>query len=275
LKPTDRVSPAGAATAVCCDVAAYGAVRATPEQVLALRQKPALAPVRTLPSALLKHADEQTVVAIAAVWQALDRFKLTGTCFTDWGVVAAPRFLGRAAMAAAVQRFAAEGAWGISPHLIPHRSLHSLSGTVSQALAIHGPNFGIGGGPDGASEIFLSISALLEREQLPGMWLVVTGWDSEPIAGRNEPSEVIPSCGAVALALVATSLGTTGLRLRIAPRDESAASCTVVSPEALLATLEMSPLPATTRWQLSGGGHIELGRVAAGAIPVTSGRLAG
>ena len=125
LKPTPTADPAGPAT--CCDVAAFGIVRAPADAFPAFRQQPG----RSLPANFLKHADEQTVAGIAAVFQAIDRGGLTGTHFTHWGVLAAPRFLGRALLAVTFERFAVEGAWGISPHVIPHRSLHAVAGVSS------------------------------------------------------------------------------------------------------------------------------------------------
>ena len=62
--------------------------------------------------------------------------------FGRWRVLAAPRFLGRAAFERRSPSILAEGAWGVSPHLIPGHSLHSPSGTISQALQAHGPNLG-------------------------------------------------------------------------------------------------------------------------------------
>src|SRR5262249_46135975 len=147
VKPTET-PPAG--SAVCCDVVAFGSAQLTPEQLPALRQRPGPGVGQSLPANFLKHADEQTVAALAAVLQAVEEPGLAGTCFTDWGVVAAPCFLGRATLVLALQRYAAEGAWGLSPHFIPHRSQHAVAGTISQALKIHGPNFGAGGGPTGA-----------------------------------------------------------------------------------------------------------------------------
>lgn len=261
MKPSPSLTASDAGTAVRCDLAGFGTVQAAPEQIAALRQKPGGANARPLPPGLLKHADEQTVAAVAAVWQAIHRFDLAATRFTDWGVVAAPRFLGRAAMAAAVQRFAAEGAWGISPHLIPHRSLHSVSGAISQALTIHGPNFGVGGGPDGVSEVFLAVSTLLERERLPGVWVLLTGWDPEPRPGC-EPA-VAATCGAVALALTAPGTATTGWRLAIRPAAgaHDPGETEPLSLEALRAALvDAAEPPARCVWKLAGGGRLALER---------------
>ena len=58
---------------------------------------------------------------VAQVGYAPPDYDLDPASFTDWGVIGAPRFMGRAAMAQALQKFDQEGAWGISPHLIPHR----------------------------------------------------------------------------------------------------------------------------------------------------------
>lgn len=174
-----------------------------------------------LPPAFLKHADEHTVAGMAAVCQALHDHGLPGVCgagpspYHDWGVLAAPRFLGRTAMAVALQRFIAEGAWGVSPHLIPHRSLHAVSGSVSQALKIHGPNFGVGGGPGCTTEALLTAAAMLHCQRLPGVWVVLTGLEPEALLdadGRPGPDTAYVG---VALALAAPRPGWQGLRLRV------------------------------------------------------------
>lgn len=252
MKPNCQSSGA----AVCCDVAAFGTAEFNGGELGALRQKPG--PARRLPPALLRHSDEQTVACVTAVWQALERYNLADADFSDWGVIAAPRYLGRSEMANAVAKYAAEGAWGISPHLIPHRSLHSISGTISQALGIHGPNFGIGGGSEAAGEIFLSVSTLLERERLPGLWLVMSGWDQEPAPKPDASS----TCGAVALALVTESSGAaTGRRLRILPavgedRSSGKSPLTLEALRTALARSVFPPLPWS--WRLPGGVCVEL-----------------
>lgn len=198
---------------VSCEVAAEAVVRSNLESLAELRRNPGPFPGEPLPASFLKHADEQTVAGLCAVYRAIEKGGLQKTCFCDWGVVAAPRFLGRPAMAAALQRFAAEGAWGVSPHLIPHRSLHSLSGTISQALKIHGPNFGAGGGPSGIAEALLAAAALRQGKQLPGVWVVLTCLDPE--LSLDESGQLPPGTQAVGLALALTSIDTNGSRLRL------------------------------------------------------------
>jgi hypothetical protein len=188
--------------AICCDVAADAVVRVSLESLPALRRNPGPSFGEPLPACFLKHADEQTVAGLCAVYQAIQKGGLQAGDFRDWGVLAAPRFLGRPTMAAALQRFAAEGAWGVSPHLIPHRSLHSISGTVSQALKIHGPNFGVGGGPGGTVEVLLAATALLEGKHLPGVWVVLTCLDPE--LPPDETGRLALGTQAVGLALALT-----------------------------------------------------------------------
>ena len=178
-----------------------------------LRRHPGTVPGQPIPASLLKHADEQTVVGLCAVYGAIAKAGLQTTCFYDWGVVAAPRFLGRPAMAAALQRFVAEGAWGVSPHLIPHRSLHSMSGTVSQALKIHGPNFGVGGGPEGTGEALLAAAALLTEKRLPGVWVVLTRLSPE--LPPDEAGRSAPGTQAVGVAIALTPMSASGSHHRL------------------------------------------------------------
>jgi hypothetical protein len=266
---TPQPPGADAKPGTACDLLAYAAVRVQPEGVPALRHKPGPAVGERLSSSLLRHADDQTVVGLAAVLQAIASHHLAGTSFTDWGVLGAPRFLGRVTMAAAMHRFAAEGAWGLSPHLIPHRSLHALSGTVSQALKIHGPNFGVGGGSHGPAEAFLTAAALLGTRPLPGLWVVLTGWDPEPVPDREGRTATAAVCCAVALAVVPATVHGGGLRLLVSPgpgRAAGAPGTPATGPltlEGLAAALEAAePGPAT--WGLPHGGWLRLERARAG-----------
>jgi hypothetical protein len=233
------------ATVVRCRAAAHAVLRVPADELPALRQKPHPTLVGLLPLNLLKHADDQTVVGLAAVLRAIGDFHLSLGGFTDWGFLSAPRFLGRAAMAQALQKFAQEGAWGISPHLIPHRSLHAPSGTISQALKIHGPNLGVGGGPGADVEGLLAAAALLAADRLPGVWLLLTGNEHEEVFGAAKPG-----CLAVAMALVNGGGGP--LELEVAPGDSTADS-TPFALEALAAALTAGGRPAAESWRLGGG----------------------
>jgi hypothetical protein len=245
---------------------AHGLVRGTAPELAALRQNQEAIP---LPPASLKHADEQTVAALAAVFAAVRKHGLDPGEFTAWAVLAAPRFLGRVTMHATLQRFRTEGAWGISPHLIPHRSLHSVSGTLSQALKIHGPNYGVGGGPGSWSEAFLTAAALVGDSRVPGVWLVLTGWEPEQApdaAGAGNPAVV---CGAVALALASARPDWKGPQLRVtvgpcglegSPQPGAGNEAVkAVNLETLLHALGGPELPRTSVvWQLDRGGWLEL-----------------
>ncbi len=240
-------------------------VRAAAADLAALRQKPGHVGGEPLATSFLKHTDDQTVCGVAAVLRAIEAGGLGGTSFGGWGVVAAPRFLGRTAVAGAICKFQAEGAWGISPHLIPHRSLHSLSGTISQALKAHGPNFGSGGGPGGAADALLTGTALLHGG-LPGVWVVLTGWAPEPMTdGKGQLVNTDCVCDAVALALTPVADGAR-LALRVVPagaesRRNGHGGVTLLSLEAVVGALaEPAGPPATVVWQLPSGGRVELVR---------------
>src|SRR5262249_50077268 len=60
------------AVAVGCDVVAHAAVRATAEELSALRRSPGTLGGVAPPASLLRHADEQTVVGLAAVLRAVE-----------------------------------------------------------------------------------------------------------------------------------------------------------------------------------------------------------
>jgi hypothetical protein len=259
---------ANVAAATCCDVIAHGSVRATPAEIPGLRQKPGPAPGYPLPTGFLRHADDQTVTGVAAVLQAISSHGLGSHRFTEWGVLAAPRFLGRVVLAGAVQRFLAEGAWGVSPHIIPHRMLHSMSGTVSQALKIHGPNLGVGGGPGGLLEALRVAAAMLHGDRLPGLWVVLTGWDPEPIPDALAAAPAGAGCVGLALALTAARPHWRGRRLRLVPAEQDrpprrkpprGTDLDLLSLESLLAALTVPDVrTAAVVWQLEDGGRLEL-----------------
>ncbi len=268
MKPIQHVGASVAGTVVTCDLLAYHSVRATCETIAQLRRRPGPGAGESLPPNLLKHADEQTVLSVAAVLEAIHHSELAGTDFNEWGVVAAPSFLGRATLANAVKRLEVEGAWGISPHFIPHRSLHAVSGTISQVLRIHGPNLGAGGAPGGGIDALLAGAVLLVGNRLPGVWIVLSDWEPEAIpdeAGAYAPAHAV--CRATALALAPARPIWEGPRLHIAPygygerpvAGTGNAMKSLSGLHALLGILAGANSRAVTAvWQLEDGGWIEL-----------------
>ncbi len=146
--------------------------------------------------------------------------------FAEWGVVVASRYLGRAQLAVALRRFAQEGVWGVSPHLIPHFALHSPAGTLSLALGSHGPNLGVGGGPGSAMDGSLTALTWLSEGRLPGVWLVLTGHEPDLIPDAKGGARLAHRVPRLALALESETPAAQGPRLRIvAAHDE------VVAPD--------------------------------------------
>jgi hypothetical protein len=195
----------------------------TRDQIAHYRRRPELLPEGWAPvqPSTLRYSDEQTIAALAAVVKAIGQIGQAGRGrFEQWGVVAAPRFLGRANLTVALNRFGAEGVWGVSPHLIPHFALHSQTGTLSLALGIHGPNLGIGGGLYSATEGLLAALTWLQSGVVPGVWVVFSGWYPELIPDREGDPIGELECQALALALVpANSPQVQRPRLRLAASE--------------------------------------------------------
>ena len=179
------------------------------------RRQPVVVGAQQWPASFLKHAEDQTVLALAAVACAIEQAGWHDRSFADWGVIAAPSWFGRVSIAQSIQRFQKDGAWGVSPHLIPQQSLHGMSGAISQALKIHGPNFGVSGGPNPAPDAFLVAAALMADGVLPGLWVVLTAHEAEWIPAADDRAVLPPACRAVALALTPTDIDESGLHLSI------------------------------------------------------------
>jgi hypothetical protein len=267
------LTTASEATTVSAVVAGHAVVRASVEELKALRHNPGPTGSEPLPPAFLKHADDQTVAGLAAVLRTIETHGWPQNQFTGWGVLASPRFFGRATLAQALKRFQQEGAWGVSPHLVPHRSLHSLSGTVSQALKIHGPNLGVGGGAEGAGKAMLTAAAWLACDGLAGVWVVLTGWNWEPGLDTPRASEhngdhaQPPVCMAAALALTCDSCEPStseSFRMRISATAVPAPDERGLEPpftlEALGDALDQHD-DAASAWRFDCGGRLELEKI--------------
>jgi hypothetical protein len=267
VKPSENPAVPYSGSVIRCPVAAFGSVQFPAEMFAALRRQPGPDLGRPFPNNFLKHADEQTVASLAAVLQAVEKFGLTQNDFQDWGVVAAPAFLGRATLVTALQRYADEGAWGLSPHFIPHSSQHAVAGTISQALKIHGPNFGTGGSPAGVPEALLAGAVLLEGDRLPGVWVVVSGWEPEFVPDEHGTPTTACLCQAIALALVPGARDMQEIELRISPVAQSVANGSANgfchAPAPAFAVLQQALTgfqtgAATLRWVLNSAMAVEL-----------------
>ena len=250
------LSPAG------CGLRAFGVVRATPDAIAGLRLKPGPALAGPFRPNLLKHSDEQTVVSLAAVLTAVQRFGLQDEDFTAWGAVAAPRWMGRPRAAAALNKFHREGVSGASPMVVPHLSLHAVSGTLSQVLRLHGPNFGVGSGPGNVAEGLLAAVALFAEGHLPGLWLMLSQWDPEPAPDDLGRVASPAACCAAALALVPVTADFTGPRLRVLPPSPHVLTSLLptvpVDVGSLADFLEGSATAASWSCPLDWGGRVEL-----------------
>lgn len=204
-------------SAISCRVAGHFFGRVSAEQIFAFRHRPGrLPPGRTMSPAILRYSDEQTVVGLAGVLRVLEDMPVPAEELKKWGVLSGPSFFGRKALTQALERYEQEGAWGINPHLVPHHSLHGLSGTISLALGLHGLNLGVGGGPEPTAEALRVAASFLEAELAPGIWVVLSGTDPEFIPGiPNDTSK--PTWLVVVLALVPDLSTESGLRIRVGP----------------------------------------------------------
>jgi hypothetical protein len=236
-----------------------GQVSAGPTEIATLRRHPDTTGRVKFSPAFLKHSDEQSVVGLAALFCAVENAGLSIKEMTQWGVLAASRHMGRVATAAVFQRTTREGAAAASPLIIPHRSLHSASGTITQALGIHGPNYGVGGGPGHIGEGILAALTLLAEVELPGLWLVLTEWDPEPVPGGDPNAPA--TCHGLALALAPVSVAQAPLRLRLAANHASTGNHPAETGIVALASLlSGSTVPSHRFLSLDGGLGLEVER---------------
>jgi hypothetical protein len=198
-----------------CAVAAVGTARATLDEIARLRKDPGPRCGRCLDLQCLRHADEQTVVGMAALLRALATLPVA-TPLTGWGVVAAPRWPGRVGTVRALDKYQADGPRSASALIIPNLCLHSMSGSLSLALGMTGPNFGIGGGLANVADGLLGGLLIQLEQDLPGTWVVLSAWEVEPTPEGNPISPSVAN--AVALALVPPEAwAASAWRLRLEP----------------------------------------------------------
>jgi hypothetical protein len=216
-----------------CGVGGHALVEAKLSEIGPLRDRPAPADAAPLSPRFLRHADEQTVVGVRAVLEAMAAHPAPRPSFADYGVVAAPCRAGRFATAQSLAQARVGGGVAVSPHVVPQCSLHSLAGAVSVAFGMHGPNVGTSGGDHAVAEGLFAALSLLTAEAaapgggLPGLWLVLCGWDREPALDEqgkplSVPSADEPVCRALAIALTADVAAGAGLQFAIRLTDTTA-----------------------------------------------------
>jgi hypothetical protein len=175
------------------DLGAAAGVQASPAEIAGWRSTLAGSFPGRVSAGVLKQVDDQGIAALQAIKLAL----APNADVAAWGLVAASRAIGRQKIVDSLTKFLEQGAWSMSPHIIPHCSLHSVSGLLSQALGLHGPNIGAGGWACNEGEAIWAGLSMLLGDQLPGVWIVFTGWASEQIRPTAENR-----CLAAALAVV-------------------------------------------------------------------------
>jgi hypothetical protein len=248
----------------CLSLTGWGTAQADLPSIAGMRKSlPDWAPKGT-PGHFLKHADEQTVLAVAAVDQAIRSSAMDPAEFRDWTIIAAPRFIGRLAGTSTLDRFSRGGGPAISPHVIPQHSLHSISGALSILLASHRPNFGVGGTADSLAEGLLA-SLTIPADGCTKTWLVSTAWDPEPQIDNAGQCTNSPVCHAVALALQSAAqshnCGRLRLMLQSGPIENRRALCWYENAASLcqgLAALAPGGPAGCFAWRLSWGATLVL-----------------
>lgn len=187
---------------LCCPVAAYGHAtvpfagfdewRKTNCQK---RQSAAFAQT-------CKLGDEQTMVAAEAMFRAIESADWSGRSFEEWGIVAAPQFLGRLRMWSAIERYRTLEVRGASPRHIPTVSQHAVAGTLSVIFQCRGPCFGAGGSQGSLLDGFVNASSLAAGGMAPGFWLAISRWSPEPLPQASDAENAEARCHAAVLALL-------------------------------------------------------------------------
>jgi hypothetical protein len=222
-----------------------------------------------LPGHFLKHADEQTVLALHAIRCAVERFNLDPRQQDRWGILGAPRFIARMAGAQILTRYVTGGGPTVPPHALAQNSLHSISGAASIALGIHGPNVGVGGGPGAIFDALTAAVTLFDPAECPGVWLLMTQWDPEPMPDGAGGASNEPVCHAAALALRLSAAGDSWLRINPLPNGMAG---TDETPEPAVAEIaaaiehSLAGQPACWTCQLPWGANAELQLAAQTAV---------
>jgi hypothetical protein len=149
-----------------------------------------------------KLGDEQTMVAAEAMFRAIESAGWSGRSMEDWGIVAAPQFLGRLRMWSAIERYRTLEVRGASPRHIPTVSQHAVAGTLSVIFQCRGPCFGAGGSQGSLLDGFVNAASLAAGGIAPGFWLAISQWSPEPLPEASDADNGAARCHAAVLALL-------------------------------------------------------------------------
>ena len=159
----------------------------------------------SLPTRFLRHADEQTVIGVRSLLKAMASDTQKNTDISNDAVIAATCLAGQPAAARTMIGLRDKGPVGVTPHIVPQCSLHSVASAASVGFGMHGPNFGVGGGTHCVSEgLLLSVTLapmLATTSPTSRIWLICTGWDQQPSLGTNGEATNDPLCRGLTLLL--------------------------------------------------------------------------
>jgi len=198
FSPAANVAPVGV-----CAIRGAAVVTARLTEIPLLARQPAVLGAPRLPARFLRHADEQTIVGLHAVLRVLGTgdFAQRRDLTCD-AVVAASCRAGQLTAARTMVGLEQQGTVGVTPHVVPQCSLHSLASAVSVALGMHGPNIGVAGGPAAINEGLMAAASLAMTLVTPAsIWLIVTGWDDDPCLDDESAPQTDPTCRSLALCL--------------------------------------------------------------------------
>lgn len=167
-----------------CLIESYATVSAHFSEIDALAREKHSHGCHSLPPRFLRHADEQTVIGMHSIIQAMAADTQDSRDIRNDAVIAATCLGGQPSAARTMIGLRDKGPVAVRPHIVPQCSLHSVASTASVGFGMHGPNFGVGGGPHAPAEGFLlalTLAPMLAKTSPSSrIWLVCTGWDQQP-----------------------------------------------------------------------------------------------
>ena len=181
-----------------CLVESYATASVHSSEVNALAREKHSHGCHSLPPRFLRHADEQTVIGMHSIIRAMAADTQDSRDTSNDAVIAATCLAGQPSAARTMIGLRDKGPVAVTPHIVPQCSLHSVASAASVGFGMHGPNFGVGGGPHAPAEGFLlalTLAPMLAKTSPSSrIWLVCTGWDQPPSLDANGNLTNDPVC---------------------------------------------------------------------------------